>query len=494
MIGPDNSANGLNKSRRVTRRQFLTTAAGAGLAATGLARLGTLRSSETGQLVGLGSSNSRLASSNSRAVNFNFWEPSGDALGTRTMVALTHSYNRTAGPGAGIHIAENDVSSSSNYLKFTEAITTVTSTSPDLIMTYGYIPVVQWAAGGLLYPLDKLAAQLGFKKQDFYPFVWDMQYFAGHTWNIVQEYDADLLYWNKKIYAGPPPTTIGQLDTLAARYTKFDKNGDLAQVGLVPWDMGGFSSGGYGTWGIIWGAEFYDTANLKWTITKPQNKRFLEWYLKYVHMMGGIGKINKLTSSVPPLYGSAIGVAYLFNYGLSAFGLLGEWYPLELLAAVGEKAASQLHYGISPNLISAEGVNSGKMEMIVSTDSFVIPQHTRYPKQAAALTKWFMDPAQLVSYCEKFGQGMPTPALANDPEYLKTCPWMVHWAKAAAAGWYIGQPPSPVYGTFDTAMGVAIQDLTGGKYTPAQALSYVDNQVSQAVTQFRQANPQWQGE
>ena len=65
MIGPDNSANGLNKTSRVTRRQFLTTAAGAGLAATGLARLGTLRSSETGQLVGLGSSNSRLASSNS---------------------------------------------------------------------------------------------------------------------------------------------------------------------------------------------------------------------------------------------------------------------------------------------------------------------------------------------------------------------------------------------------------------------------------------------
>jgi maltose-binding protein MalE len=436
----------------------------------------------------------RLADSKSSPVNFNFWEPSGDALGTRTMLQLTHSYNQRVGPTSGIHVLESDVSASSNYLKFTEALTTFTSTSPDLVMTYGYIPVVQWAASGLVYPLDKLAAQLGFKKQDFYPFVWDMQYFAGHTWNIVQEYDADLLYQNKQVHAGPPPTTIGQLDALSEHYTEFDKNGDLKQVGVVPWDEGGFSSGGYGTWGVIWGAEFYDNHNLKWTITKPQNRRFLEWYLKYVHMMGGIGKINKLTSSVPPLYGSAIGQAYLFNYGLSAFGLLGEYYPLELRAAVGEKAASKLHYEISPNLLSAEGINSGKMEMIVSTDSFVIPQRSRYPQAAAELTKWFMNPAQLVTYCEKFGQGMPTPALATDPAYLRACPWMAHWAKAAAAGWYTGQPPSPVFGTFDTAMGVAIQGLTGGKYTPAQALSYVDNQVSQAVTQFRQANPQWNGE
>ena len=98
MTGPDNTANGFSTTRRVTRREFLTTAAGAGLAATGLAGLGALRSPGAGRLVGVGSSNSRLASSSRSAVNFNFWEPSGDALGTRTMMALTHGYNQTVGP------------------------------------------------------------------------------------------------------------------------------------------------------------------------------------------------------------------------------------------------------------------------------------------------------------------------------------------------------------------------------------------------------------
>ena len=107
------------------------------------------------------------------------------------------------------------------------------------------------------------------------------------------------LFWNTDIHAGAAPTTIEELDALAAQYTQFDGDGNLTQAGVIPWEQGGFSAGGYGSWGTIWGARFYDHANRKWTINRPENYAFLDWYLTYVDLFGGREKADALISSIP---------------------------------------------------------------------------------------------------------------------------------------------------------------------------------------------------
>jgi ABC-type glycerol-3-phosphate transport system substrate-binding protein len=482
MANADSSLNGRYGSGGLTRREFMGAAVGLGLAATGVANLEKfVRSSD------------RSRSSSSKVTEITFWWPSGFATAYPIMHKLINDYNAHIGPSEGVHINASDVSTANNYLKYTQSMST-SSASPDLVMTYGFNPVVQWAASGLVYPLDTLAGQLHFKPTDFYPFVWDMQHFAGHTWGLLQEWDADLLYWNKQIHTGPPPTTIAEIDTLSAKYTTFNKNGQLEQVGIVPWAQGGLSSAGYGDWGLIFGAEFYDTASAKWTITKPQNKRFLEWYLKYVHMLGGIGKVNSLLSSVPATMSAGVGSADIFNYGKSAFCMLPEWFPPEFVATVGAKTAAKLDYGISPNLVSAEGINSGKQSLIVGANLFLIPRNSHNPTAAAKVIRYMVEPQSVVAWGIPIGQGMPTPAAQTNPTYLKDDPWMKYWVQGAQRNFFVGEPSSPVFQTFDTEMGVAIEGLTGGKYTPAQALSYVDNQVSQAVSRFQEENPEWHGQ
>jgi ABC-type glycerol-3-phosphate transport system substrate-binding protein len=455
---------------RLGRRDFLRLGAGT---AAGAALL------SAGPLTGLAAASS--------LTQITFWNPSGDALGDPITKRMVTAYNATQGKVDGIHVNQASVSTADNSIKFTTGMTT--GASPDLVQTYSYNIVVNWAASGFLQPVDKYFHQLGWNKDQFWPYVWQMMYLNGHVWGLLQEWDADLLYYNKKIHAGPPPTTTDEIDALSKKYTKFDSAGNLVQVGVIPWEQGGFSTGGYGDWGLIFGAEFYDFANGKWTITKRQNQRFLEWYLKYTEMLGGRGKADALVSATPSTYGPGD----IFNYGKSAFSMEGEWFPKELIATAG-KSASALDYGIQTKLITAPGINSGKMCMIVGANLFCIPKHSKNPAEAAKFMKYMVETPQLVSWSIPIGQGMPTKAASQAPALLKALPFMENWNNAAKGGYFEAEPTSPIFPTFDTAMGVAIENVTRKKQTPAQGLQYVDNQVSQALERFKLTNPTWPSE
>ena len=65
----------------------------------------------------------------------------------------------------------------------------------------------------------------------------------------------------------------------------------------------------------------YDVDDRKWTINTPENRKFLEWFLKYVDLLGGRDKSDALESSMPRVYGD------IFQYGKVAFALEGEYLP-----------------------------------------------------------------------------------------------------------------------------------------------------------------------
>ncbi len=274
-------------------------------------------------------------------VNLEFWSPAVDPGGTEIITKLVDDYNSGPGSEKNTFVNLRLKTDDGEYVDYTTAMTS--SGSPDVVMTYAYTPVGAWAANGFIQPMDDAAKAAGIKEADFLPIAWDMISFGGHIWGLLQEFDFYMLWWNKAIHSGDAPVTFDDLDKMAAEYNVMDSDGNLTQAGFIPW-----SNGDAHIWNNQWGGSFYDFDNRKWTIDKPENQAFLDWFVKYVDMLGGRDKADALISSLPTQD------LDIFQFGKVAFAQQGEWVPANLKAL-----AVDLKFGIT-NLPVTDGVTVGR--------------------------------------------------------------------------------------------------------------------------------------
>jgi multiple sugar transport system substrate-binding protein len=421
-----------------------------------------------------------LASSSRTPVTLEFWNPATDQLGHKYIAQVVNDFNQSVGQQHGIVVRDRTVPASDNYVKYTTAME-ARSGSPDAVMTYAYAPVAPWAANGFVQPLDAYAQAVGVRQSDYFPFAWEMLHINGHIWGLLQEFDMDQLYWNKAIHSGPPPKTIAELDALAAQYTTFDTKGNLLQVGIIPWATGAAVSPYY-DWGALWGASFYDHARGKWTINTPQNRKFLEWMLKYVHLLGGRAKAAGLISALPTNLGGDV-----FMAGKAAFWLEGEWQP-----TVIPSTAPTLRYGIA-HLPTAPGVPYGT-GVAGGGNLFLLPTNAPHPQEAAVFIKYMASDHALTEYDLQEGILPPTKSLVFSPRFLKALPYMTAYVETLKLNHIVPAIPSPQFPLFDEQMTNAVDEVTFLRKTPAEALAHVEQQISTAVQQFRQTHPAWPSE
>jgi ABC-type glycerol-3-phosphate transport system substrate-binding protein len=450
---------------RLNRRTLLkTSAAGAaGLAAPQLFNINRISAAEP--------------------VTLEYWNPGDDPLGGPIIKKLVDEFNATAGKDAGIVVHNVPVPTpNGDNTKYTTAM--ASSASPDVVSTYSYDPFIPWVANGYLLPMDDQFKELGLKEEDFYPVTWDMINFQGHVWGLLQEFDMVEFFTNRNLYTGDPPKTIDELDAIAADYVKIEGD-QLVQAGIIPWAQPNHSPGGYGSWGTIWGARFYDNDEHKWTINRPENTAWLDWYLKYVDMIGGREKADALISSVPKTYGTP------FLYGKTPFSLEGEFIPLEL-GAIGQGELKDkidiTHAPIVP------GVTQGATCMVDAANVYCIPVNSKHVAEAAFFAKYMVSPQSLVAWSIPIGQMLPTKAAANDPTLLKELPWMKIFNETVEAGKILPPPLSPQAVVFNQAMQLAVDSVTYKQKSPADALAQLEQTVADAVAQFQSTNPDWQGE
>lgn len=418
-----------------------------------------------------------------QAVTIEFWNPGNDPLGGPIIKKLVDEFNATAGKDAGITVNNVPVPTpNGDYTKYTTAMTT--PSSPDVVMTYSYNPFIPWVANGYLLPMDKYFKELNLKQDDFYPVAWEMVNFQGQIWGLLQEFDMVEFFTNRNVFSGEPPKTIDELDKVAADYVKMEGD-QLVQAGIIPWAQGGFSPGGYGSWGTIWGARFYDNDARKWTINRPENTAWLDWYLKYVDMIGGREKADALISSVPKTYGT------VFLYGKTAFSMEGEFIPLEL-GAIGQGELKDKITITHPPTVP--GTTQGATCMVDAANVFCIPVNSKHVEEAAFFAKYMVSQKSLVAWSLPIGQMMPTKAAANDPTLLEQLPWMKIFNETVESGKILAPPLSPQAVVFNQAMSLAVDNVTYKQKSPADALAEVEQKVADAVAQFKTTNPDWQGE
>ncbi len=423
-------------------------------------------------------------------VTLTFWIWAGDPL-THSLIDPYFKAFEQSHPG--ITVDWVTVPDANNWVKYTTAI--AAGRGPDAILTENYnAPIPEWAANGLIQPLDPWFKELNISQDQFLPWVWKMQSFHGHVWDFIQEYDTTLFAWNKDAFKAAgldpnkPPRTIAELDADAAKLTKFDSHGNLLQAGFIPWKDEGADPR---YWAAMFGGSIYDGDKRQYTLNEPANVQALAWMGKYAKMLGGAAKVNgflnKFTGNADPFY-----------TGQVAMEMVGDWVPIQAYNTYGPK---NLHYGLALPP-TTPGVPYGT-NIVVGSDTFVMPVGAQHPKEAAELLAYMMGKAPVLKWCIGEANVPPTRAGIFDPSYVHAVPFMslaVQTARMALSTPSVLRPfpTSSLYGYTvsgqNNASGLyqtAMQQVEFGQMTAKAALDGVQQQALAYVAKAKQENPDW---
>src|SRR5262245_1123546 len=296
-------------------------------------------------------------------VQIEFYSPATDKLGKEIIAKLADQYNQQS---TKVQAKVTTVPTENHYAKYVKTI--AVRQSPDAIMTYDYTPIDDWASQGFILTLDAYQASMGIKPDDYFPIAWNMIYFHGHLWGFLQEFDYNILAWNKSLFQKAnldpekAPKTTDDLDKLAEQLTVKDGSGNLKQIGFCPWITGNTL-----LWTAIWGGKYYDPSKDKWTVDADQNIAAMNWYLKYAKLLGGPDKVTTFqklfTGDQTPFYSEQL-----------AIEAMGEYIPVTL-----PEVAPKLQYQVAfpptaPGVPYGTGQTGGG-------NVFVLPKGAPHPDQ-----------------------------------------------------------------------------------------------------------------
>jgi ABC-type glycerol-3-phosphate transport system substrate-binding protein len=420
-----------------------------------------------------------VRTASAQAVELEFWTPANDPVGSKIITDLAEGFNSTIGQEKGIHVNTRiKPTTGNNYVEYTTAMTS--SGSPDVVMTYIYNPVISWAANGFIRPIDEYAEAVGIKEEDFFPITWSMISFAGHIWGLMQEFDFDQFWTNKKIHSGDSPKTIEELDNLAKDYTTQDSDGNLTQAGFIPWLHWEGAITGY-NWNAMFGGRWYDVENRKWTINTPENQAMMEWFIKYADLLGGRDKSDAFEASVPKVYGD------IFQSGVIAFAQEGEYVPPMLKASGIDLDFSISHAPTAGEVPFGTAVTSGG-------NLFLLPTNAPHPEEAAAFIQYMGSGDAVLAWCLPNSNFPPTKAAATDPKFTEQLPLLKPWYEALLADSMVPPSPSPQLDLFNQEILSAVDVVTYKQKSPDEALSDVAAKIADGVKQFQASHPEWEGE
>lgn len=176
--------------------------------------------------------------------------------------------------------ASNDLATNQKFF------TAVAAGKPPEVIFVDGPQVAPWAEWGALQPLTDLCKKDGINASDYFAPCWRQCSYNGQVWALTFCADPNFGFvWSKKAFreAGldpnKPPTTIKELDRDAELLTK-RKDGDLVQIGLIPWAQYGEANSMF-TWGWAFGGHFFDYKNDRITCDSPKVVKALQWMTSY---------------------------------------------------------------------------------------------------------------------------------------------------------------------------------------------------------------------
>jgi ABC-type glycerol-3-phosphate transport system substrate-binding protein len=207
--------------------------------------------------------------------------------------------------------------------------------------------VSQQAAIGLLQDLkpfiDKEGVDLG---KNYLPFAWDETLYRNHPYALPLHTDARGLYYNKDVFRAAGidpdimdpshgPITIDQLRDISFKINKLNSRGTFDRIGFVPW----MDQASHTTWGIDFGAKFFDPKTCQVTPTEPAMERALQFQYDWATKLTR-EKVDTFFATYQPE--NAPPTQNPFYSGNLAMTLSGNWMIASL-----QEYAPKVDYGIT---------------------------------------------------------------------------------------------------------------------------------------------------
>ncbi len=174
---------------------------------------------------------------------------------------------------------------------------------PDLISQFN--PVAQWASRMALTPLNEFIQHDNFDSTIFFPALWKEMKWYGETFALPIKTASFAFFYNNKLFreAGldpqKPPKTWDEVKEYSKKLTKYDKDGNLTQVGFIS-EYGILPGHGDMPAALLmaWqlGANFVSKDGSKVQLTDPNVIRALQWVSDF-HREFDIDKITTFISS-----------------------------------------------------------------------------------------------------------------------------------------------------------------------------------------------------
>jgi multiple sugar transport system substrate-binding protein len=238
---------------------------------------------------------------------------------------------------------------------------------------------IQLAVQGGLMPLDTfLKASKVIKQSDFYPGTWASCTFHGHVYCIPYDYDSFALFWNKDLFKAAgldpnkPPSTWAELSTYAKKLTKYDKKGNITQLGFAPW-VTSTSAAEWPMWAN--GGQLWNYKDDKPTMDQPANVAALQWEVTWAKKFGGYPKLLRFA-------GAYRGNTYYLGQKVAMW--VAESYYLSTL----QEFAPKIHYGVASFGVPRPDVKHPFINGDVDGNMMAIPTGSNHPDLAWKFIEW----------------------------------------------------------------------------------------------------------
>lgn len=309
-----------------------------------------------------------------------------------------------------------------------KALIAIAGGDPPDILGLGNFSIPAYAEAGAILPIDDLASKAGIRREDYAPALWPMvthsapgngsQKSSAKLYGVVNTCGSLALFYNRAIFreAGldpdRPPRTIGELDEVHRRLTRFEgmdagvwpeKPGEQ-MPGLV---RAGFLHNEPNWWKWHWGYNFggglYDKATDTATAADAPNVRAFEWLMSYPRAMGA-KKVVKFQTGFG-VYGSA---EHPFLTGKVAMTQQGPW-----LANVIHQYKPDLDYGVAPFPVDEAIYDETRPVGLLDCDVLVVPRGVKRPEASFEFIAFTQRPENIEALSAAHGKNSP---LVNQSE------------------------------------------------------------------------------
>lgn len=351
---------------------------------------------------------------------------------------------------------------------------------PDLMSEWD--PVIpQYAADGLLMPLDDLMALTpgeAARVHDFlYPVVREMATYEGRLYALATSMNTFRVFYNVGAFeeAGitQTPQTLAELESAIDKLFRYDDHGYIARAG--------FEIGPWQAYMIFpaFGGSFYDDERKRFTCASPPNVAALEWMCK----MGRRYGIKQLRTFDLANLSYLAGANDPFASGRVAMRLNGQW-NVDIFERAMAEGLPRFRYDSFPMPPAPGGPRN---TTFVNGNFNIIPVNARHPREAWEFMKWWTgvtDPHAAARVMVRGGWVPASPQVVDSPiyqRYLDEKPAVRPFVEMLASPGAVAMPVVPIQSYFNTRFFAAVDYAMWGVKTPEEALRDLDTELEREL-------------